>query len=77
MERRQPKEPRLGSQLEDKSLKAKGAATQGTAGRGVEESGGTAQRFLCTKEVRTPKAKPNWGKTLRKSEILEAMVQKP
>ena len=32
-------------------LKAKGAATQGTE---VEEPGGPANQFLCTKEVGTP-----------------------
>ena len=49
------KEPRLGSQLEGKSLKAKGAGTQGTE---AEEPGVTNHRFLCTKEVGTPKGKP-------------------
>ena len=49
------KEPRLGSQLEGKGLQAKGAATQGTR---VEEPGVTDHRFLCTKEVGTPKGKP-------------------
>ena len=49
------KEPRLGSQLEGKSLKAKGAGTQGTR---VEEPGVTTHRFLCTEEVGTPKGKP-------------------
>ena len=48
------KEPRLGSQLEGKSLKAKGAGTQGTR---VEEPGGSSHRFLCTKEVGTPKGR--------------------
>ena len=49
------KEPRLGSQLAGKSLKAKGAGTQGTR---VEELGATTHRFLCTEEVGTPKGKP-------------------
>ena len=35
-------------------LKAKGAATQGTE---VEEPGATTHRFLCTKEVGTPKGR--------------------
>ena len=39
-------------------LKAKGAATQGTR---VEEPGDPSHRFLCTKEVGTPKASFNWG----------------
>ena len=45
------KETRLGSQLEGKSLKAKGAGTQGTE---AEEPGAPTHRFLCTKEVGTP-----------------------
>ena len=49
------KEPRLGSQLEGKGLKAKGAAAQGTR---VEEPGRTAHQFFCTEEVGTPKGKP-------------------
>ena len=43
-------------------LKAKGAATQGIR---VEEPGGTDHQFLCTKEVGTPKASLNWGKTVK------------
>ena len=49
------KEPRLGSQLEGKSLKAKGAGTQGTE---VEEPECPVHQFLCTEEVGTPKGKP-------------------
>ena len=45
------KEPRLGSQLEGKGLKAKGAPTQGIE---VEEPGPSVHEFLCTKEVGTP-----------------------
>ena len=40
-------EPTLGSQLEGKGLKAKGAATQGTK---VEEPGVTAHRSFAQKK---------------------------